>query len=205
MKENTFSEQDSLELIAQMIRQSKKNLQVGSGNILLYYGYSALLLSVAIYLLVHLTDNPIWSALWFLMFVPAIWIGINKKKSEVCVVTHMDKAINSTWCILGQLFFFTTLGIAIFGYFTGNYNFALMLPLSLLYAGIGVAITGIITDFKWMVYTPLIAFAVSTYMLVSMTTNTVVADWWNLLFGVSYLIMTIIPGHLLNHKIKESC
>lgn len=56
-----------------------------------------------------------------------------------------------------------------------------------------------------MVYTPLIAFSVAIYMLVSMTTNTVVADWWNLLFGVSFLMMMVIPGHLLNHKIKEPC
>lgn len=205
MKENTFSEHDSLELIAQMIRQSKKNMKVGSGNILLYYGYAALLLSMAVYLLVHLTSKPIWSALWFLMFVPAIWIRMNKNKSDVCVVTYMDKAINSIWCILGQAFFLTVIGIAVFGYFTGRYNFTLMLPLSLLYAGIGIAITGIITDFKLMAYTPLIAFAAAIYMLVSMTTNKVAADWWNLLFGASFLIMMVIPGHLLNHKIKEPC
>ena len=93
MKENTFSEHDSLELIAQMICQSKKNMRVGSGNILLYYGYPALLISVAVYLLVHLTGKPIWSALWFLMFVPVIGIRVSKEKSEACVVTHMDKAI----------------------------------------------------------------------------------------------------------------
>lgn len=205
MKENSFSEHDSLELIAQMLRQSKKNMEVGSGNILLYYGYPALLLSVAVYLLVHLTGKPIWLALWFLMFVPAICIRVNKKKSEVCVVTYIDKAINSIWSILGQLFFLTVIGIAILGYFTGSFNFALMLPLSLLYAGIGIAITGIIIDFKLMVYTPLVAFAVAIYMLVSMVANIAVTDWWNLLFGVSFLVMMVIPGHLLNHKIKESC
>jgi len=56
-----------------------------------------------------------------------------------------------------------------------------------------------------MVYTPLIAFVAAIYMLVSMVSNTVVADWWNLLFGVSFFVMMVIPGHLLNHKIKKSC
>lgn len=180
-------------------------MKVGSGNTLLYYGYSTLLLSVAVYLLVHLTEKPIWSALWFLMFLPVIWIRVNKRKSEICVVTHIDKAINSIWSILGQAFFLTIIGITILGYFIGSCNFALMLPLSLLYAGIGIAITGIITDFKLMVYTPLVAFAVAIYMLVSMVANIVVADWWNLLFGASFLVMMVIPGHLLNHKIKEPC
>lgn len=205
MKEKTFTEHDSLELIAQMIHQSKRNMKVGSGNTLLYYGYPAFLLSVAVYLLVHLADNPIWSALWFLMFVPSIWSGINKKRTEVRVVTHIDRAINSVWGILGQLFFLTVIGIVIFGCFTGNCNFALMLPLSLLYAGIGIAITGIIADFKPMIYTPLVAFAIAIYMLVSMVAGIAVADWWNLLFGVSFLVMMIIPGHLLNHKMKEPC
>ena len=36
MEENKFTGHDSLELIAQMIQQSKKNMKVGNGNILLY-------------------------------------------------------------------------------------------------------------------------------------------------------------------------
>lgn len=65
MEENKFTGHDSLELIAQMIQQSKKNMKVGNGNILLYYGYMALMLSVVVYLLLCWTDNPVWSALWF--------------------------------------------------------------------------------------------------------------------------------------------
>lgn len=78
-----------------------------------------------------------------------------------------------------------------------------MLPLSLLYASIGIAITGIITNFRLMVYTPLVAFAVAIYMLVSMVANIAAADWWNLLFGISFLVMMIIPGHLLNNSLND--
>ena len=207
MEENKFTGHDSLELIAQMIQQSKKNMKVGNGNILLYYGYMALMLSVVVYLLLCWTDNPVWSALWFLMFMPSIWIGLQKKGSKARIITHMDKAIGNTWNILGWLFFLTVIGITVFVYFTGNSCFALMLPLSLLYAGIGVAIMGVITEFKLMVYTPLVAFAVAIYMLALMVTGTVVvvAYWWNLLFSLSSLIMMIIPGHVLNCKMKELC
>lgn len=208
MEENKFTGHDSLELIAQMIQQSKKNMKVGNGNILLHYGYMALMLSVVVYLFLCWTDNPVWSALWFLMFMPSIWIGLQKKGSKARIITHMDKAIGNTWNILGWLFFLTVIGITVFVYFTGNYYcFALMLPLSLLYAGIGVAIMGVITEFKLMVYTPLVAFAVAIYMLALMVTGTVVVvvDWWNLLFGLSFLIMMIIPGHVLNCKMKELC
>lgn len=205
MKENTFTEHDSLELIAQMIQQSKKNMKTGNGNILLYYGYPALLLSVVVYLLVHTTDTYSWSNLWFLMFLPSIGKGFKEKKAQAGVITHIDKAIHSTWHILGLLFFLTVIGFAVFGYFTGTYNFALMLPLSLLYAGIGIAVTGAITGFKPMVYTPLAAFAIAIYMIDSMVAGIGVADWWNLLVGVSFLVMMILPGHLLNSQMKEPC
>lgn len=205
MKEKTFTEHDSLELIAQMIQQSKSNMKVGSGNILLYYGYPALILSVIIYLLVRMTDNHIWSALWFLMFVPSIWLSFKRRKNKIGVITHIDKAISSTWSILGQLFLLTTIAIAIFGSFSGSINFVLMLPLSMLYAGIGIAITGVIVDFKLMIYSPLAAFAVAIYMLDAMITGAATADWWNLLFGASFLVMMIIPGHFLNNKIKKGC
>lgn len=40
MKEKEFTEQDSLELITQMIQQSKRNMKVGNGNILLWLSCS---------------------------------------------------------------------------------------------------------------------------------------------------------------------
>lgn len=86
MEENKFTGHDSLELIAQMIQQSKKNMKVGNGNILLYYGYMALMLSVVVYLLLCWTDNPVWSALWFLMFMPSIWIGLQKREVKLVLL-----------------------------------------------------------------------------------------------------------------------
>ena len=55
MKKSTFSEKDSLELISQMLKQTKKNLEVGSGNIFLYYGYSAFFISLIVFVLVYFT------------------------------------------------------------------------------------------------------------------------------------------------------
>lgn len=205
MEKNSFTEKDSLELISQMIQQSKKNMEIGSGNILLYYGYPAVILAVVIYLLVHMTHNPIWWTLWFLMFLPPVIINLVQKRSKPRVTTHVDKAINSTWSILGWLFFLSVICITGIGAITGHYNFQLMLPLSLLYAGIGISITGVITNFELMIYTPLVAFVVAIYMLASLITDTSVFDWRNLLFGASFLIMMVIPGYILNNKAKESC
>ncbi len=158
MKDLNFTEKESLELISQMIQQSKKNLEIGDGNILLYYGYTAIILAITVYTLVHVTHDAVWSSIWFLMFLPFILISVAKNRSKPQVTTHIDKAINSAWSILGWLFLLSVVIIAIFGLVVGTCYFSLMLPLSLLYAGIGISITGVIINFKLMIYTPLVAF-----------------------------------------------
>lgn len=188
-----------------MIWQSKKNMEVGSGNVLLYYGYPAVALSILVYFLVHLTHHPAWAALWFLMFVPFFFLKWMEKRSKPQVVTHIDKAIGSVWFIVGWMFLLSVVAILAAGYVIGSCNLSLMLPLSLLYAGIGISITGVMLDFRLMVYTPILAFLGAIYMLVSLVAGSPSADWWNLLFGASFVAMMVIPGHVQNLKVKELC
>ena len=79
MKEK-LSEKDSLELISQMLKQTRQNLEVGSGNIFLYYGYAALTISLLVFVLIFLTGNPVWAALWFVMFIVSFVIQREKRK-----------------------------------------------------------------------------------------------------------------------------
>ncbi len=39
MEDRKLSEKESLDIITQMINSSKRNMKVGSGNVLLYWGY----------------------------------------------------------------------------------------------------------------------------------------------------------------------
>jgi hypothetical protein len=205
MQENVFSEKESLELISKMIQQTKKNMEVGSGNIFLYYGYSAFIISILVFLLVYFTSNMAWASLWFLMFLPSIIIQIKNAKEKPQVVTYTDKAIANTWIVISALFVLTITAILLFGWRIGTYNFMLMLPLSLLYAGIGTSITGVITKIKVLIYTPLIAFFTSVYMLVVLVSNGDITTSWHLYFGISFVVMMIIPGHIINRKTISQC
>lgn len=40
MEDKKLNEKESLALITQMINSSKKNMEIGQGNIMLIYGYS---------------------------------------------------------------------------------------------------------------------------------------------------------------------
>ena len=53
MEEKKLSEQESLELISQMIRSTRKNMEVGSGNQFLYWGYFTAALLHGVFLMNH--------------------------------------------------------------------------------------------------------------------------------------------------------
>lgn len=206
MEERQLNEKESLELITQMINSSKKNMEVGQGNIMLFWGYFTTALSIILFLLVSLTHSYIWSWGWMLMF--AVWPVIaHKKKQELPrVVTYTDKVISQVWKVMGGMFIITFITIAVMEFiFARHIDFILMLPLSLIYCGIGVSITGIIIQERWMTYTPLVAFIIAIYMLTRIMIGGNVPLLWYLYFGLAFVFMMIIPGHIVNHKAKKEC
>ena len=205
MKENNFTEKESLELISRMIQQTKQNLQVGSGNMLLYYGYTSVVISIAVYLLCHFTSQMYWHNLWFLMFIPMIYERIIQNKRKPSVVTYMDRSIANLWKVINALLVVTVLTILIMGIFMKVFILIPMLPLALLYVGIGIACMGVIMNEKSMTYFPLISFVISIYMLISLLMNGSFSLEWNLLGGLSFLLMLVVPGHILNYKSLKQC
>lgn len=188
-----------------MIQQTKQNLQVGSGNLLLYYGYISVLVSIAVYLMCHFTSQMYWHSLWFILFIPMIYEKCFQKKREILVVTYADKAIANVWRVIDSLLVLTVLTILLMGLFTKVFVFIPMLPLSLLYVGIGTACTGVIMNEKSMTYFPVISFVVSIYMLIDLLIYGSFRLEWNLLGGLSFLLMLVIPGHILNYKSQKQC
>lgn len=206
MEEKKLTEKESLELITQMINSSKQKMEVGNGNQFLYWGYFTAILSVLLFTLISLTNSYIWTWGWMLMF--GVWplIAYKKRQKPAAVVTYTDKVINQVWQVMGWMFGFTfiTSGVVEFILYH-QANFITMLPLSLLYCGLGVSITGIIIQERWMIYSPLVAFIICIYMFTMLIHNEPVTIVWYLYFGFSFVIMMIIPGHILNHKGKQSC
>ncbi|WP_337941670.1 hypothetical protein [Parabacteroides sp.] len=206
MEDKKLNEKESLALITQMINSSKKNMEIGQGNIMLIYGYFTTTLSIVLFVLISLTHNFIWSWGWMLMFV--IWpiMSYRQRQKPPKVVTYTDKVISKVWQVMGWMFIVTFLTISIIEFSFARYiDFILMLPLSLIYCGIGVSITGIIIQERWMTYTPLIAFIIAIYMLTMLMIGEKATTLWYLYFGLSFVFMMIIPGHIVNNKAKKQC
>lgn len=203
MEEKKFTEKESLELISRMIQATRKNLVKGQGNYFIIYGYTAAILSVIIYTLLCMTPTPWWWAGWFLMFLPVIILLLKGKRNSPTVVTYTDSMVNKVWQVVGTLFSLTVLVMLALSLLVGKCDFMLMLPLCLLYASIGTAITGLVIREKCLSYTPFAGFVFAIYMLMNYTINNSIDIRWNLYFGLSFVIMMIIPGHVLNNKSEK--
>ena len=134
MEEKKLTGAESLELISRMIETTKKRMEVGSGNKFLLYGYSAVALSVAVFLLVRFTGDPRWNFAWFLMFIPGMVDAAASRKRRPAVVTYMDGVLSGMWWIVGALFFLTVIVLCAMAFVYSVADFSLMLPLGLLYA-----------------------------------------------------------------------
>lgn len=201
MEEKELNGKESLELISKMIQQTRQNMDSGRGNSFLLYGYTTVGISLVTYFLILMTHSQLWWFLWLLMLVLFLADKWRARNKHAEVVTYTDRMVNSTWKVTGWLTVLIFAAIALIGFFIFKYlYFELMMPFSLICVGIGVSITGMVLRMKAMIYTPFIAFVVAIYMILALVMQQHISNEWNLLEGFSFLIMMVIPGHLLNKK-----
>ncbi len=199
MEDVKLNERESLDLITRMISNSKKRLEIGSGNTFLVWGYITAIVAFAVSGMVYFTGNYVWCWGWFL--IPLFgwpFMYVQAKKTKMQTVTYTDKVIDNIWSLLGIMFFICMVILVLLN------QMNVMLPLSLILCGIGTSLTGIVIKFKWLIYAPVISFAVGTYLLGAMITNPKIINVSVfVLFGLCFVVMMIIPGHILNYKAKK--
>lgn len=142
---------------------------------------------------------------WFSMFLFWGFMLRMQRKETPPVITYTDRAILQVWKVIGSLFVLTVVIMSLLAFHYGGVNFSLMLPLSLLYSGIGVSITGIIIRSRVVMWSPLVGFCFAIYMLMAYTLHQAVTIDWYLYFGLSFVVMMVLPGHYLNRKARNVC
>ena len=132
------------------------------------------------------------------MFLPYIWTLLRSRQTKQEVTTYLGEMLGHIWKIIGSMFVLTVLVILVVGFAVGRIDFSLMMPLSLIYAGIGTSMTGLVIKEKWFVWTPLVGLLTAVYMLA----DGVCDNSWNILFGFSFLIFMVMPAHIVRSKIQ---
>lgn len=197
MEDRTLNEKESLELITQMIQNTRRNLDAGSGNMFLLWGYMGALTTLSVLAGVYFTKNPAWMwGFWIIPLVGYLMMLFLLRKRKKPVKSYIDKVLMQTWMIFGlvcMMFVLTATG-------TGRYE--LILPLCGIMVSIGSLVTGCIIRYaSFFLFSALGLFG-SIYTLFNALTEG--TTYLSLLWFVGIVILSmIIPGHILNHKVRK--
>ncbi|MGI6342204.1 MAG: hypothetical protein ACOXZ9_04415 [Bacteroidales bacterium] len=192
MEEKKFNEKESLELISQMIRNTQQRIEKGNGMPFLVWGYTTVLVSLAVWFALKTTGNYYWNYLWFL--IPIIGFPLfmlTMRKSEKGVKTYIDRIIGYVWIVFGIGGLVMSASAIFFWYIPILFIVALMM-------GSGTAITGLIIKFKPLIFSGFACIFLSFLCLIIKGYESI------LVFALIFLVMMIIPGHILNWKGKKN-
>ncbi|MCF8360230.1 MAG: hypothetical protein K9H26_15860 [Prolixibacteraceae bacterium] len=193
MEEKTMSEKESLELISSMIKKTQQNLENSNGRPFLIWGYTTVFVSLLVYFVVSKTNNYHYHLLWFL--IPLIGITLmmltrKKRDKKQHVVTFLAQAILKVWTVVG----IAAMLVAV-GSFFANIP---ILGIMLLLMGMGTMITGLLIRFNLIVISGIIGMLFSALPFVVQQMEQI------LIFGAIFLLIMVIPGHVLNYKSRKS-
>lgn len=191
MEEKAINEQESLQIITKMIRNTQKRMVKNEGNTFLIWGYTTLAVTIAVGLAIHFSGNWRWNYLWFA--IPVIGAPLNaifRHNTPKGVRTYIDTVIKYVWIVLGIACFFASVLSIVSGLYK---NILFIVPLII---GSGSAITGMVVKF-----TPA---TVGGFLGIALGALTLFFPQYSLItFAMIFVIMMIIPGHILNSKSRK--
>ena len=173
MEDRKLEAAESLELIGRMIENTRSRIVRNSGRPLLAWGYATVVTTIIVWAAVVGFRDPRWNYLWLLLPVLGwllMWLT-RGKPTEGEVRTFVDRVIGNVWFVMGSTALFV----------------------SLLIMGMGTAVTGLVIRF-----TPTIVGGIAAIILAPCTL--LAGNMWQPLpFIAGFVVMMIIPGHILNH------
>ena len=206
MEKTNLTEAQSLELITSMINDTRNRLARNSGTPFLIWGYTTVAIALLNSITTYLQLSYYWNFSWYA--IPLIgWIGMmlfNKKDKGARNI--IDRVISIIWSVLGITFIWVFIGAWLYG--------SSILYYTILIMGVGTIMTGLILRHNitlWcgcsamicsIVY-PIVYFLISKDVINPEITASLYKLWtWSskLYFATIFLVMMVVPGHILNHK-----
>ena len=192
MEDKKLNEKESLELITQMIQNTKSKIVKNAGMPFLIWGYMTTIISLIVWYLLKETGNYYWQFLWFLLPTVAFpAMLLSQRKQQKMTKTYIDRVVGYVWTVFG-------LGGFVFSCVSA---FCWSLPalfILLLLMGMGTALTGMIVNLR------VVTIGGTLGALSSLGCLYVDRFEQILVFAFAFVFMMIIPGHYMNRVAKEN-
>lgn len=210
MEKKKLDAQESIELIARMIRNTRQRLERHSGRPFLVWGYTTIGISLLNYTLNIAGAAPEWSLTWFL--IPVLGLVMmrlfpEKKSSEPR--TEIDRIVNALWLVCSL----ALIPIFILCLFHGWSYRPSLFALITLVMSIGTAATGWIVRSKTYTTAGFLGMAGTAAMALwdfylkqlpdPQRIDSCMLNNEILIFATTFLVMMVIPGHIINYRTRH--
>jgi hypothetical protein len=192
MEDRKLSEKESLEIISEMILNTQKRIVKKAGIPFLVFGYLTVLTTIAVWVGLEQTGSYFCHYFWFIIPIAGYPVmRIFSKKYPKEVYTYVDRVVAYIWCICGIV----GIGASVIAFFIR----IPILFIILLVMSMGTALTGLVTRFKLLVFSGFLG------ILLAFGSFIVQHTFQLLFFGLAFVFMMIIPGHIMNYKAEKQC
>ena len=188
MEDRKLNSQESLDLIASMIRNTQNTIQKNAGSYSVLWGYITFLTALAVYFCVYYTGDYRWNYMW--AAIPVIGMPImliSDRNHEKPVRTFVDTAVNKQWIPVG-------ISLCIFPFFIGRTALTMV---TLLFS-IAMMQTGLVVKYRVFTIAGAIGIAGALALIFIRGLDQI------LVFAFLDLLVLVVPGHMLNYKSRKS-
>jgi len=204
--EKNFTEQDSLNLINEMINQARNNFQRGSATSSIFSGYVVAATAFANFVLTYTMKSPNQSFWIWLIMIPMVIISIiinHRHKKHVEVKTHIDKIVSNIW-----IAFAISVGVLLFSIYgtalaiKSSYLSILITPVILTMMGAAQFATSVACRFKPYLYGALVFWIGTLACVISYSYGAGRAQF--IILGVCTILGLCLPGHIANKNANKN-
>ena len=207
MEEKAINEKESLELIAQMIKNTKTNLGKGAGNEFLVWGYSCIVASVVVLIMAAGFHVP--HAGWGYFLIPVLGIAAtlvlkyqNRNSASGKATTYIEKSLKTLYTCAGFAMF-VYMGLGLILYYGHHEIWQGMFFLGLFVPAFCSCVVGLLLQIKRIRDFSAAALLFSFLVLGDMLVTDHVGMKVVVLGIVAWIFSLVIPGHILNKEAKK--
>ena len=202
MEERKLNEKESLELITQMITNTRNRMQTSNGNVYLLWGYTSVAIAILIYTIGFFSTHPGWNFLWFLIWIiGGTLTGHILKDDRKSPKGYTDKISEGLWSIVGYCAIVFTLLCLYFMLAKGADCWPLMMVFGLFVIGFATSVQGVILREKILTAGGAIGMGFGAFIMCCLIADIPLENTWTTpLFILTFIFMMIVPGHIINRK-----
>ena len=206
MEERKLTEKESLEIITSMIARTRERY-IGDGRIMLMWGYLTVVITAIIWTLIGVTHNPVWNWLWFLLWIiggTLTPIMDKKMQQEKGFKNYSDTVTSRIWSTVGFSAIVATAICLAFLLVGGIDAWSMMFAIALVIVPFAEIASGIVVKEKSMIIGGAIGLSAGLFTMACIAGHVALyASWFMPLFILVWVVMMIIPGHIINYKAKK--